>query len=87
VGGLRHPRWTNGVPSLYIVVTPKYFLVQIPEGIWPPWCCPTRCCSGQFCPSGLMVRERGGGTAALHAELQRIFAGAGLWKGTNSQIG
>jgi hypothetical protein len=24
-GGLRHPRWTDGVPSLYIVVTPKYF--------------------------------------------------------------
>ena len=31
-GGLRHPRWTDGVPSLYIVVTPKYFCPQNPEG-------------------------------------------------------
>src|SRR4029077_7922313 len=34
-GGLRHPRWTDGVPSLCIAVTPKYFCLQNPEGAAP----------------------------------------------------
>ena len=43
LGGSRHPRemvppgtTTDGVPSLYIVVTPKYFCPQNPEGNCPP---------------------------------------------------
>ena len=33
---LRHPRWTDGVPSSCIAVTPKYFCPQNPEGIGCP---------------------------------------------------
>ena len=43
-GGLRHPRWTDGVPSLYIAVTPKHFCPQSPGGTQGP----ARCCPGQF---------------------------------------
>ena len=53
-GGLRPGRWTDGVPSLYIVVTPKYFCPQNPEGNCPQ-CRLNPCCPGRF---GTKFRSR-----------------------------
>jgi len=41
-GRSRGGRWTGRVPSLYILVTPKYFCPKNPRSLASPRCCPAR---------------------------------------------